>query len=66
MPFPWISEKGERMKNKAAVELGRRGGRARKKGLTPQERSAIARRAVLARWEKRKAEKKDRRPRIEH
>ena len=39
-------------KDKAAVELGRRGGKARAKKLTPEERSEIARRAARARWEK--------------
>lgn len=39
-------------KNKAAVELGRMGGQARAKILTPEERSEIARRAARARWKK--------------
>jgi len=38
------------MKNKAAVALGRRGGSARAKALTKEERSAIARKAGKARW----------------
>ena len=41
-------------KNPAAVELGRSGGRkggkARSAKLTPEERSAIARKAAKARW----------------
>lgn len=41
-------------KNPAAVALGklggRKGGKARAKKLTPEERSAIARRAAAARW----------------
>jgi hypothetical protein len=41
-------------KNPAAVELGRqgglKGGRARAEKLTPEQRSAIARKAALARW----------------
>ena len=41
-------------KNPAAVELGRqgglKGGRARAKKLTPEQRSDIARRAAAARW----------------
>lgn len=41
----------------AAVELGRRGGRkggkARAAKLTAEQRSEIARRAAMARWEKR-------------
>jgi hypothetical protein len=36
----------KRPKSRAAVELGRK----RWKGLTAEERSAIARRAVQARW----------------
>jgi hypothetical protein len=38
----------KRPKNKAAAELGRK----RWKGLTAEQRSEIARRAVRARWEK--------------
>jgi hypothetical protein len=41
-------------KNPAAVELGRlggkKGGKARAAKLTPEERSAIARKAAKARW----------------
>jgi hypothetical protein len=48
-------------KNPHAVALGRKGGRkggkkggkARWAGLTAEERSALMRRAVLARWKKR-------------
>jgi hypothetical protein len=36
-------------KSKAAVELGRRGGAARAAALSPKQRSAIARKAALAR-----------------
>jgi hypothetical protein len=39
-------------KNAAAVALGRRGGHARAKKLTPEERSVSARKAVEARWAK--------------
>jgi hypothetical protein len=39
-------------KNPAAVELGRRGGAARTKALTPEQREALARRAARARWSK--------------
>jgi hypothetical protein len=39
-------------KNPAAVELGRKGGEARAKSLSPAKRSAIARKAGLARWAK--------------
>jgi hypothetical protein len=37
-------------KNKAAVELGRRGGRARAKSLSTSKRRAIARKAAKTRW----------------
>lgn len=41
-------------KNPAAVELGRlggqKGGRARAKKLTPEERSRIAKKAAATRW----------------
>ncbi len=36
-------------KNKAAVELGRKGGLARAKALSPAKRKAIARKAAKAR-----------------
>ena len=43
-------------KNPAAVALGKlggaKGGRARAEKLSPEERSAIARRAAAARWQK--------------
>jgi len=44
----------ERVKDPAAVELGRKGGlvggKARAAKLTSEERSAIARKAAAARW----------------
>lgn len=39
-------------KNKAAVELGRRGGKARVRNQTAEERKASAQRAADARWAK--------------
>lgn len=43
-------------KNPAAVELGRlggrKGGKARAESLTPEQRSAVARKAAQARWSK--------------
>lgn len=43
-----------RVKNPAAVELGRMGGKiggkARAAAMTPEERAASARKAALARW----------------
>ena len=40
-------------KNKAAVELGRKGGRARAEKLSPKERQEIARQAATKRWSER-------------
>ncbi len=37
-------------KNKAAVELGRKGGKARAANMTPEQRSEIARKAAAKRW----------------
>ncbi len=37
-------------KSKAAVELGRKGGAATAKTLTPHQRSALAKKAAKARW----------------
>ena len=39
-------------KNKAAVELGRRGGKSRAEKLTSEQRSEIARKAASKRWTK--------------
>jgi hypothetical protein len=43
-------------KDPAAVELGRRGGlkggKARAKKLTPEQRSEIARKAAMSRWKR--------------
>jgi len=36
----------------AAAELGARGGKARAKNLTPEQRAEIARAAATARWKK--------------
>ena len=41
-----------RGKNSAAVELGRLGGKARARKLTPEQRQEAARKAVEARWAK--------------
>ena len=38
------------MKNKAAVELGRRGGRAKARNMTPEERSASTSHAARSYW----------------
>lgn len=39
-------------KNKAAVDLGRKGGAARAKKLTKKRRSEIAKQAAAKRWER--------------
>jgi hypothetical protein len=48
-----------------ARKLGRRGelkgGKARAEKLTPEERSAIAKKAAEARWEKKRREEEDQR-----
>jgi hypothetical protein len=41
-------------KDPAAVSLGRRGGKARVKNQTPEQRKESARRAAQARWAKAK------------
>lgn len=40
------------LKNEAAAELGRKGGKARADSMTPKRRKEIARRAAAARWQK--------------
>jgi len=49
-----IKNKPMTKKNAAAVELGRRGGTATARKLTPEERKESARRAAQARWAKAK------------
>ncbi|MBI3680716.1 MAG: hypothetical protein HY235_09995 [Acidobacteria bacterium] len=44
-------------KDPAAVKLGRRGGKARLRTMTPEQRSEHARMAVMARWAKKAAKK---------
>jgi hypothetical protein len=41
-------------KNQAAASLGKLGGKARAKKLTPEQRKASARKAAHARWAKKK------------
>jgi len=57
-----MAEKKKR-KNPSAVALGKlggsKGGKIRAAKLSPQRRSEIARKAVLARWAKRKEEKRE-------
>lgn len=47
-----IEETTEDGKNKAAQELGRKGGKARAANMTPEQRSEIARKAAAKRWSK--------------
>jgi hypothetical protein len=46
-------------KDPHAVALGRKGGKARLQKVTPERRSEIARKAVLARWAKHKKKNPD-------
>ncbi len=41
-------------KSKAAVELGRKGGQARAKSVSPKRRKEIARKAAAKRWSSQK------------
>lgn len=45
-------------KNRAAVQLGRKGGKKRAETMTPGQRSAVAKKAATARWAKKAAAKK--------
>ena len=51
------TEDQQRLSN-AAAALGRKGGPARAKALTKARRQEIARKAIAARWAKKKAEGK--------
>lgn len=59
-PEPNAEEPPKREKDPIAVELGRRGGKkggkARAEKLSPEERSAIARKAAEQRWKPRGSE----------
>lgn len=44
-------------KNPAAVALGKRGGKARLKKMTAEERTEVARMAAIARWGEKPAPK---------
>jgi hypothetical protein len=44
----------KKKKDPAAVALGRKGGKAALKKLTKEQRTAKARKAVIARWKKEK------------
>ena len=45
-----IEDKPDDGKNKAAVELGRKGGKARAAKLSKERRAEIARKAAASRW----------------
>jgi hypothetical protein len=45
-------EAADTPKDEAAVALGRKGGAARAAKMTPEQRSAIARKAAAKRWER--------------
>ncbi len=45
-------DKPDAGKNQAAVELGRKGGKARAEKMTPERRAEIAKKAAEARWKK--------------
>ncbi len=47
-----IEETTDDGKNKAAVELGRKGGKARAAKMTPERRRKIAKKAAEVRWAK--------------
>jgi len=49
-----------REKDPHAVALGKKGGKARIQKMTPEQRSEIARKAVLARWAKHKKDQENR------
>jgi hypothetical protein len=46
-------------KNPAAVALGRKGGKATAKKFSPEERTESARKAAVARWDKRRQGESD-------
>ena len=46
----------KKRKDPAAVALGRKGGRKSRVNLTPEERTALGRKAAAARWGKKKGE----------
>lgn len=45
-------DQDESTKDSAAAELGRKGGQARAKNISPERRAEIARKAAAARWKK--------------
>jgi len=49
----------KKKKDEAAVNLGRKGGKARAKNLTPEQLSAIGKHAAEVRWKKHRKQQKD-------
>jgi hypothetical protein len=47
-----VEDRVEENKDDAAAQLGARGGRARARNLTPEQRTEIARAAAGARWKR--------------
>jgi len=50
----------KKAKNPHAVALGSMGGKARREKLTPEQRKEIAKKAIRARWSKRRENPHDR------
>jgi hypothetical protein len=50
-----LGRMGRKKKPMTAAEMGRKGGAHSRKYMTPQERTALARKAAKARWEKKKS-----------
>jgi hypothetical protein len=49
-------------KDPAAVALGRRGGKASRANLAPEQRTALAKKAAAARWAKKPKKKQNPKP----
>jgi hypothetical protein len=47
---------GKKRKDPHAVAMGKKGGKARAKALTPEQRQTAARKAVQSRWRRKKAD----------
>ena len=47
-----IEDERDEKLSSAAAELGRKGGKARAEGMTPERRAEIARKAASARWDR--------------
>jgi hypothetical protein len=60
MPAAWHISQYMKRKNPAAVALGRKGGRARMKKMTAEERTNLGRQAAKARWTKKEGKSESR------